>query len=161
MHVSCRGTLPRRLSRATAYPPRGFIVVEDGEHAGRDRVDRRAFLQAVPLAAGAGLVSGRADGTGQPLETGVYAGPEGIGGRSLVVYRRPTEAERTICNTEVSWRHRVVAPPRSDDEESIYGDLYAPRRYPAGTVLALVDRLSACPASEEWRLYLRRVASPE
>lgn len=136
-------------------------MAED-ERIGGEWVGRRAFLRAASLGSGASLLSGRAGGTGgQSLHTGVYTGTDGPAGRPLVVYRRPVHAERTICNTSVSWQHRVVVPPGIDGEDdAIYADLYAVERFQAGTVLELVDRLSACPRAEGARLFLRRVASP-
>lgn len=128
------------------------------------------FLRAASLAAGAGLLTGHVEGTGegtakgtaeQPLETAVYTGPGGSNSRSFVVYREPEQDERTICTARVSWRHRIVFPPRTDGEEPIYTDLYAARRYPAGSVLELVDRLSACPQEEGTLIFLHRVASPD
>lgn len=138
-------------------------MVEDNDCTRGNRAGRRAFLRAASFVAGAGLVSGYAAGTGgEPLHTGVYTGPGGLGSQPLIVYRRPDRAERTVCNTDVSWRHRVVVPPAVDGEDdAIYADLYAVERFPAGTILKLVDRLSACPRKDGTRLFLRRVASPD
>ena len=132
----------------------------------RDQVARRTFLRAASIVAGVGLLPGLVEGTvektvEQPLETAVYTGPDGLNRRSFVVYREPKQDERTICTASVSWRHRIVVPPRADGEESIYADLYAAERYPAGSVLELVDRLSACPQEEGTLIFLRRVATPE
>lgn len=144
----------------------------------RLRIARRAFLRVAALAGSAGPLSGHAGGTAepplhggntdeqplhtdeQPLHTGVHTGPDALGSRPLVVYRRPVRDERTICAASVSWRHRVVVPP-GDGSDAIYVDLFAAERFPAGTVLELVDRLSACPGTEETLIFFRRVASPD
>ena len=117
-----------------------------------------------------GLLAGQVEGTveetteettGKSLETAVYTGPDGLNRRPFVVYREPEQDERTICTARVSWRHRIVVPPPTNSEETIYTDLYAAKQYPAGSVLELVDRLSACPQEEGTLIFLRRVASPD
>lgn len=136
-------------------------MTEDSEHVRGDRVERRTFLRTASLVGGAGLLAGRVEGTDPSLYTGVYVGPDGVGDRPMVVYRRPARVERTICNTQVSWQHRVAVPPRPDGGAAIYADLYAPDRFRPGSILELVDRLSACPRAEGTRIFLRRVDAPE
>lgn len=53
----------------------------------------------------------------------------------------------------------MVVPGR-EDEEPTYTDLYAVERFPAGTVLELVDRLSGCPEAETTRIFVRVIATP-
>ena len=147
-------------------------MVDTGEGDARGRVDRhnrvarRTFLRVASFTAGVGLLAGHVGGTAeetveQPLETAVYTGPGRLNRRPFVVYREPEQDERTICTARVSWRHRIVVPPRADGEEPTYADLYAAERYPPGSVLELVDRLSACPQEEGTLIFLRRVATPD
>lgn len=148
-------------------------MAEDNERVGGGSIGRRTLLRSASFAAGAVLLSGHARGTGrrrphargiggQSLYTGVHTASDSLTGQPLVVYRRPESDERTICATSVSWRHRVVVPPGPDGEDdAIYTDLYAVERFPAGTVMRLVDRLSACPDAEGTLIFVRRVASPD
>lgn len=125
-------------------------------------MSRRTLLSAASLAAGGGLLSSRADAAdAQSLQTAVYTGPGGLNSRSFVVYGEPERDERTICTADVSWRHPVVVPPRSDGGDAIYTDLFADEQYAAGSVIELVDRLSACPEEAGTLIFMREVASPE
>lgn len=159
--VSTNRIVTAPLTKARASVSSREIMTGDQKTTWTDWLDRRTLLRSIGIAGGLGLSTVAPSSGEQPLLTAVHTHASGLNSRTLVVYQRPTRTDQRLCDTDVSWHHRIVVSPRSEDQDVIFTELYASERFPGGTVLELVDRLSACPDPDFTKIFVRRVASPD